>query len=342
MSAPRVDALGRDNSGAIYALLGGRIAGGAIDLAQLGDSGVRVAGPDINNRSGLKLAVNPINRSVAITGGRSSIGLFGLTAPEPSPAAIRPSQILGCPVTRDIALVIDGSPGMQDAYPSLRTAIDAMLSKPRSAPINLSAITTGSRSAQVFAPLTVPAAGLGSGRIETLRSLLVENVSTATGAADYAAGIAAAQAARPGASAIVLITDARQPPPAALPLPAGTRLYVLQLGGGPGARAAAILGAFAGLYRGQYIPNLDGASLPAALALVEANLTCEDTLSTRAKGAVVASGGLTSIDVTLSQFRRPGGVQDRAARADADGDAYAEVPCPARAGEPRAARTRAP
>ena len=341
VSAPRAGALGRIRAGAIYALLGSRIAADAIDLAQLGDAGVRVAGPEVDGRSGIKLAVNPINRSFAITASRSSVGLFALTAPEPSPAPIVPSQILGCQVMRDIALVIDGSPGMQDAYPSLRTAIDAMLSKPRSAAINLAALTTGRRSAQVFAPLTVPAVGLAGGRdIGTLRSLLVENVSSATGAADYAAGIAAAQAARPDASAIVLITDARQPPPAGLPLPAGTRLYVLQLGGGPGARAAALLGAYAGLSGGRYIRDLDGATLPAALALVEADLTCEDELSTRAKGAVAASGGLTSIDVTLSPFRRQAEfktellAQTRTATLTLS---FAAGP----RGEPRAARTRA-
>ncbi len=305
VSAPRVDALGRLNAGAIYALLGSRIAAGAIDLAQLGDAGVRVAGPDVDNRSGLELAVNPVNRSLAIAGGRSSTGLLALTAPEPSPAAIAPSQVPGCSVTRDIELVVDGSPSMEVAYPSLRTAIDAMLSKPRSAPINLAAITIGRRAAQVFAPLTVPATGFASGRdIGTLRSLLDENVTTSTGAADYAAGVAAAQTARPESSALVLITDARQPPPAALPLLAGKRLYVLQLGGGPGARAGSILAAFAGLSRGRYIRNLDGATLPVALALVEADLTCDDTLSTRAKGAIAPSGGLTSIGVTLSAQRR--------------------------------------
>ena len=326
VSAPRAGALGRIRAGAIYALLGSRIAADAIDLAQLGDAGVRVAGPEVDGRSGIKLAVNPINRSFAITASRSSVGLFALTAPEPSPAPIVPSQILGCQVMRDIALVIDGSPGMQDAYPSLRTAIDAMLSKPRSAAINLAALTTGRRSAQVFAPLTVPAVGLAGGRdIGTLRSLLVENVSSATGAADYAAGIAAAQAARPDASAIVLITDARQPPPAGLPLPAGTRLYVLQLGGGPGARAGRPPGRVRRPLRRAVLPRSRRRD-PAGRARARGgrpHVRGRAEHESEGRGRRVGRADEHRRDAVA--VSPPGGVQDRAARADADGDAHAEL-----------------
>ncbi len=315
VSAPRANALVRSNAGAIYALPARRIASGPIDLAQLGDGGVRIAGPDVNGRSGTELAVSREDPAAVMTGGRSSTGLFVVPAPAPAPAEIAtapqttPSQIPNCSVRRDIELVIDGSASMEFALPYLRIAIDAMLSKPRTAPINVGALAIGRRPNQVFPPLTIPVAGVPNGRdLAALRLLLTEHINAGAGTPDYTAGLAAAAGARPQASALVLITDGAQPAPVAdLAAPAGKRVYVLQFGG-RGAPSGPALEQLATDSGGRYFPGQDGATLPSAIALVEAALTCEQFLITREARATrppAPAGPLQQIgELTLSP-RRP-------------------------------------
>ena len=312
VSAPRASALVRSNAGAIYALPARRIAGGPIDLAQLGDGGVRIAGPDVNGRSGTELTVSRENRAVVMIGGRISTGLVVVPAPAPAPAELAPapqttpSQIPDCSVRRDIELVIDGSASMTFALPYLRIAIDAMLSKPRTAPINAGAITVGRRPHQVFPPLTIPASGVPNGRdLAALRLLLTEHINDDAGTPDYTAGLAAAAAARPQASALVLITDGARPAPVAdLVAPAGKRVFVLQFGG-TGAPSGAALQKLAASSRGRYFPRQDGATLPSAIALVEAALTCEQFLVTRATRAPVPAGAPQPVGELTLTSRRP-------------------------------------
>jgi hypothetical protein len=307
VSAPGVDALGRANSGAIYALRGGDLAGG-VDVASLGDAGVRFSGSRPEERTGTDVSTGgPKDYELAIFGGQAQTSVAGLGAPAAAPAAapIVPSHVPGCAIARDIELVVDGSRGMADAVPFIRTAIDAMLTKPRSAPINLGAIQIGSRSRQVFPPLTVPASGYADQRdLATLRRLLDENVGADAGNPDYAVGLKAAVAARPVASALVLITDAAQPPGAML-TPPGRRLFVLQLGGPSAAPSATSLRVLAMSTGGAYVDGLDGASLPAQLALVEAGLTCEQKLTTRVSGGLTGAPAPTAIvETTLTPQRR--------------------------------------
>ncbi len=286
VSAPGVDPLARANAGAVYALRGRDLAGG-VDVDRLGDAGVRFAGSRPGERSGTDVSTGGAqDYELAIFGGRTQTSVTGLGVPAPAPAAtpIVASQIPGCAIARDIELVVDGSRGMSGAVPFIRTAIDAMLTKPRSAAINLGAIQIGARPRQVFPPLTVPASGYPDPRdLATLRRLLDENIGADAGNPDYAAGLAAAVAARPAASALVLITDAAQPPGAML-TPPGGRVYVLRLGGSARAPSATSLRLLAESTAGAYVDGLDGASLPAALALVEADLTCEQGLTTRVSG----------------------------------------------------------
>ena len=173
MSAPKADALTRRNAGALYAVLGGRIDRG-IFLVALGDAAVRLAGPRANERMGSSMAVGG-NGELAIVGGRSSTVVVRLAAPVPAPARAADSsaQKPGCVASRDVELLVDGSASMATAVPYLRTAIDALVSKPRTTPLNVGAISIGERTRQVFPPLTVPTTGFGDTRdLRTLRLLL--------------------------------------------------------------------------------------------------------------------------------------------------------------------------
>ncbi len=307
VSAPGADPLGRASAGAVYALRGPDLAGG-VDVARLGDAGVRFAGSRPDERSGTDVSTGGLqDYELAIFGGQTQTSVAGLGVPAPAPvtAPIVASQFPGCAIARDIELVVDGSRGMSGAVPFIRTAIDAMLSKPRSAAINLGAIQIGARSRQVFPPLTVPATGYADPRdLATLRGLLDENVRADAGNPDYAAGLVAAVAARPAASALVLITDAAQPPGAML-TPPGRRLYVLRIGGSSAAPSATSLRLLAESTGGAYVDGLDGASLPAALALVEAGLTCEQGLKTRVSGGFADTPASAAIvERTLTAQRR--------------------------------------
>jgi hypothetical protein len=261
----------------VYALPGDRIGG--IDLARLGDAGVRLAGPRRMAGSGTTLSVSPADRSLAIVGGIDSTAVLRLRDPAPAPPAA-PSAAAACAGSRDFELLVDGSPSMSAAVTYVRTAIEAMVSKPRSTPINVGAITIGRRSREVFPPLSLAPEGFADDRdLGTLRLLLDEHVAADAGAPDYAQALDVAVAARRAATALVLITDAAErQPPTPLRSP-GRPVHVVQLGDGrPPARG--VLEDLAKRSGGRYYPNQDATTLPEVLAAVEAGLTCDHPLET--------------------------------------------------------------
>jgi len=277
VSAPGADALARENAGAVYALLGQRIAG--IDLSRLGDAGVRLAGAAAMDRSGTSMGVHAADRSLAIVGGGASTAVVRLRDPAPAPPAVR-ARPSACGAGRDIELLVDGSRSMAAKVTFVRTAIEAMLSKPRSVALNVGAVVVARPTQQVFAPLSVGPGGFADPRdVATLRLLLDEHIAADGVAPDYARGLAAAVAARPAATALVLITDAATPLPA-VPLPAPAKpVYVLQLGHANPAAGVA-LEDLARRSGGRYLRNQDGRSLPQVLAILEAGLTCGDAFET--------------------------------------------------------------
>jgi len=288
VSAPNVDALGRTDAGAVYELLGSHVRTGLVDIALLGRSGVRLAGTGVDERSGTALAADfdagGDARSDVLVGSRSSSSLLDLPVVPRPPATIGGRDAAGCSLARDVELVVDDSAPMRSADPQLlrRTAIEALITKLRTAEIRLGAIEIGARAMQVFPTLTVGARGLADQReLATLRALLDEHIRNDAGPADYAAGLGAAVRARPQTTALVLITDGSAPlPPAPLPQQ-GPRVYVLQLRSGLAASAAPQLGELARATGGQFLGSLDAASLPAALAIAEAGLNCEQALTTK-------------------------------------------------------------
>lgn len=329
VSAPKADALTRDAAGTIYAVPGRALKAGLPDLTRLGDAAVRLAGPRAFERMGTALAVgapvpgtNRLDRSLAILGGMTSTVVLRLAAPVPAPARAPagPARVPGCTARRDVELAIDGSPSMATAAPLLRTAIDALVSKPRSASLNLGTIEFGVKAAQVFPPLTVPTTGFGDPRdLRTLRLLLAEHITGGAGTPDYAAAIAAAADARPEATAIVLITDAKGPAPVAPLRFFGKRIYVMQLGGGPEVGAGAQLRDVARRSRGRYFPDQVRETLPTAWAVVEAAFTCEDRLTTQLARSLTSRptgrGSDEPVEASLTP-RRPEATFETALRPD--------------------------
>jgi hypothetical protein len=290
VSAPGVNALGRDNAGAVYGLLGSALPVG-IDLALLGRAGVRMVGAATDELAGADLSASTSDPPLVLVGGRTSTSVLEFPVVASAPAAIPPARIGNCLTSRDIELVVDDSRSLSNGDPLFlrRPAIDVMLGKPRSNPINLGAIEIGDRPMQVFPSLAIPTTGIGPGReLMTLRLLMAERIVNDGGVADYALGLAAGVVARPGATALLLITDGAAAPSAA-PLPSyGRRVYVLQLGSAARARSASSLRALASSSGGQYFGDLDSETGPAALALIEADMNCEQVLTTKASQASAA------------------------------------------------------
>lgn len=288
VAAPQADPLGRANAGAIYALRGDSIRSGPIDLALMGRSGVRLAGAQARSLSGTALAAGADAigepRSDVVVGGSTTTAILDLPkVPSIAPTTPLPA-IASCVPATDVELVVDDSGSMRSSDPQLlrRTAVEALLSKLRAAPITLGAVEIGARAEQIFPSLRVGAEGLIDEReLATLRGLLDERIRNNGGATDYAGGLVAATLARPQANALVLITDAQEPASTeALPV-LGPRVYVLQLSSSDSARSALRLRELAQSSGGEYFNGIDAGSLPAALALVEAGLNCEDPMATR-------------------------------------------------------------
>lgn len=291
VSAPLADPLARTRAGAVYALLGTAMASGPVDLLLLGRAGVRMAGPSPEDRRGASLAVGGAGNAKVIVGGTTSTTLLDLPAVAPAPAPISQQDVHGCMSARDIELVIDDSSSMSKGDPQFlrRSAVDALLSAPRDAAINVGAIEIGTRSAQVFPPLAVPKTGFADGReLATLRLLLAERINNDAGSANYAAGLAAGVAARPQASALLLITDGLEPPPPEPLASPGRRVYILQLGSGARALSADRLRELATNTGGQYFKGLDAETLPVALSLIDTDLNCGQVLKTRASRSSAA------------------------------------------------------
>ena len=291
IAAPRVNALGRRDAGAVYAVRGRDLRSGRADIALLASSGVRLAGPAADDFGGSAFAggldAGGATRPDVLVVGLTRAAALDLPAVADEPSIPEPTTT-GCVPIRDIELVVDDSRSLETSDPLAlrRAAIELMLSKPRDVPVRLGAIEIGQTAAEVFAPLSIEASGLGPGTtLETLRGLVAERIRNDAGATDFGAGLAAAVRHNPRAGAIVLITDATEPAPAApLAEPGGRPVYVLELRGPkPGTRRAeAALVALARATRGGYFAAVDAESLPAALGAVEAGLRCEQTLTTEA------------------------------------------------------------
>lgn len=291
VGAPGVEALGRQNAGALYAVRGRHIRTGLVDIA-LGRSSVRLAGPVAGEFTGSVLAGGhdagrAAPRDLLVTG-RTSAAALDLPPSRPDEPPIPPRDAAGCPATRDIELVVDDSGSLRNSDPQnlRRAAIEQMLSKPRDTPIRLGAIEIGRTATEVFAPLSIEATGLGQGvELETLRGLLDERIRNDAGATDFTAGLIAAAVHNPLAGALVIITDATEPAPAA-PLPhPGRPVYVLQVPARTTPRTKPALLALARATGGTYFEGVDAVSLPAALGVVEADLRCEQTLTTNVAGS---------------------------------------------------------
>jgi len=288
VAAPSVDALGRRDAGAVYAVRGRDIRSGQADIA-LGRSSVRLAGPAADDFGATAVAggldAGGAARPDVLVAGRTRATVLDLPA-IPDEPAIPARTTAGCDPIRDVELVVDdsGSLGSSDHFELRRAAIEQLLSKPRDAPVRFGAIEIGRTAAEIFAPLAVESTGLGEGaELATLRGLIAERIRNDAGATDFAAGLLAAVRHNPRAGAIVLVTDATEPAPATpLAVPDGRPVYVLELRGPkPGARPAEpALVELARATRGGYFAAVDPVSLPAALGAVEAGLRCEQTLRT--------------------------------------------------------------
>jgi hypothetical protein len=311
VAGPGVDAFARGNAGAVYVLRGRSLGAGLVNLALLGRNGVRLAGTGPSERSGAALAggldAGGDPRADVLVGGLSSAELLDAPQiPDPTPS-IPSTDTPECSVTRDIELVVDDSGSMRSGDPQLtrQAAIQQMLSKPRSEDIRLGAIEIGRAAEEIFPPLAVAAAGFSDGReLAALRGLLAERIRNDAGATDYATGLLASVLHNPTAGAVLLITDGSEPA-SALPLPRpASRVYVLQLGTRRHPQSGPRLRELAFATRGRYFEAVDAESLPAALAIIEADLRCEQTLITQvAQPAGAAPDAAPAPPATLAPSR---------------------------------------
>jgi FG-GAP repeat protein len=277
-------ALGRKGAGSALLLLLDRVTGPRVDTGQLGATGIRLAGPVDGARTGRALAggvyVNGDDRPDALLGHRQATGDRGgaslVLLPRPPLAPVAPRRP---PRGANVEVVVDDSSRVPDPGGVLRRSVlELLLNSPDTGVVG--AVEFGLAAHEIVPPLRRPlGVPLVDARLALLRGLLTERIRSNAGApANLAAGLAAAEASNPKATARILVVGEKV---GHVPATLDKRVtFVLALGSRTPQieRLAKLAKATDG---GDLYQLTDAGSLAAALTAISARLRGDEILETK-------------------------------------------------------------
>lgn len=307
----RESALTRPRSGSALLVLSGRVAGPSLDAALLGYSGLRLAGLNRLGETGYAVAggvdVDGDGRPDMLVGHRRSHESHGsaslVTTPAPAGMPATPAR-LGTIVATNVEVVVDDSSGMRDDDPAgvmRRQAIEQLVVNPVNGGRVFGAVEFGSRAHQIIPPTLAADLNLVGLRLDVFRLLLAERIADNAGVTNVDLGLAAADAANPGAQARIFLTDGDRTGALA---PFRRRTDVIALGGAVSSRLTELARASGG----DYYPVSDGGALQSTVAAIDAQLRGEESLAS----SVTPTAGALPVNAEA-----PGEVAVKVQRPDA-------------------------
>jgi hypothetical protein len=295
VGAPFADPLSRERAGAAYVIYN-REGNAGLDLASLGERGVRIAGAaegdtmarsvagvgDFNGDGGPDVLLgSTFSRASADAQPSGSAELlFAPRAPVDAPPAdpgIQEEVTAGCRATRNVEVVIDDSGSMSDTDPQRlrRFALELLITKPRNEGDTLGALEFGDVANPLFPPQTILPPGTGSNQPELL-GLIDKLVQADNGGTDYNIGFGTLADENPGAGARIFLTDgAHNVGEYEQGHRGGPPTYVIGLQIGRKGKDAERLARIASETGGKYYPDTDDYELQRVLNAIDSRLNCD-------------------------------------------------------------------
>jgi hypothetical protein len=295
LGAPFADPLSRSRAGAAYVVYNRGETGG-LDLASLGDRGVRIAGAaegdtiarsvagvgDFNGDGGPDVLVGDVfSRANADAEPSGSAELLysprvPVDAPPPDPGQ-QAEVAAGCRAARNVEVVIDDSGSMSGTDPERlrRYALELMITKPRNEGDTLGALEFGDLAEPLFPPQIIEPPGPGSNQSALLK-LIDQRIGADNGGTDYNAGFGVLADENPGAAARIFLTDgAHNVGEYQQGHKGGPRTYVIGLQIGRKGADAERLARIASETGGKYYPDTDADELQRVMNAIDSRLNCD-------------------------------------------------------------------